>query len=184
MKNFNDQIKDHIETVQSLASFENDLNKLIMSLKKAIEYKNKIFFCGNGGSAADSEHLCAEFIGRFNKNRVPYPAISLNSNIANITCISNDYGYEKLFSRQIEGLGSKDDILFTLTTSGNSQNIIHVLKKAKNIGIKTVAFLGKDGGNCKGLSDFEFLINSNDTARIQECHMLLGHFLCSQLEEI
>ncbi len=184
MKNFNDQIKDHIQTVESLTSFDNDLNQLITSLKEVIQYKNKIFFCGNGGSAADSEHLCAEFIGRFNKNRIPYPAISLNSNIANITCISNDYGYDKLFARQLEALGSEDDILFALTTSGNSQNIIQVLKEAKNIGMKTVAFLGKDGGKCKDLSDFEFLINSHDTARIQECHMLLGHFLCSQLEEI
>ena len=183
MKNFSNQIKDHIQAVQSLTSFENDLNRLIISLKEAIEYENKIFFCGNGGSAADSEHLCAEFIGRFNKNRKPYPAILLTSNSANITCISNDYGYNQLFARQLEALATKDDILFALTTSGNSQNIIEALKSAKIIGMQTVTFLGKDGGKCKDLGDFQFLIDSNNTARIQECHMFLGHYLCSQIDE-
>ena len=184
MKYFNDQIQNHLETIKSLTSFDNDLNKLILSLKKIIQSKNKIFFCGNGGSASDAEHLCAEFIGRFNKNRPPHAAISLNSNIANITCISNDFGYDQLFARQLDALATKDDILFALTTSGNSKNVIQGLKQAKIIGMQTVTFLGKDGGKCRGMSDFEFLINSNDTARIQECHMFLGHYLCSQLEEI
>lgn len=178
------QLNDHIETINSVQKFEKDLDLLITKLKKTISNKNKVIFCGNGGSAADSEHLCAELIGRFKNNRRPYPALSLNSNIANITCISNDYGYENLFSRQLEGIGSKDDILFAYTTSGNSQNIINVLKQAKKMQILTVAFLGKDGGKCKGLGDFEFLINSSSTARIQECHMFLGHYICSQLEKI
>ena len=184
MKHFNDQIKDHLETIKSLTSFDNDLNKLILNLKKIIQSKNKIFFCGNGGSASDAEHLCAEFIGRFNENRSPYPAISLNSNIANITCISNDFGYDQLFARQLEALATKEDIVFALTTSGNSQNIIQGLKQAKIIGMQIVTFLGKDGGECRGMGDFEFLINSNDTARIQECHMFLGHYICSMLEKI
>jgi len=183
MNNLNSQINNHIKTIESLINFDNDLNELILSLKKIIKSKKKIFFCGNGGSAADSEHLCAEFIGRFNKNRKPYPAISLTSNSANITCISNDYGYNQLFARQLEALATKDDILFALTTSGNSQNIIEALKSAKIIGMQTVTFLGKDGGKCKDLGDFQFLIDSNNTARIQECHMFLGHYLCSQIDE-
>tara|TARA_Y100001935_G_C17307332_1_gene513211 strand:+ start:68 stop:622 length:555 start_codon:yes stop_codon:yes gene_type:complete len=184
MNKLTNQLNDHIETISSLQKFENELNKLISKVKKTILNNNKVIFCGNGGSAADSEHLCAELIGRFKSNRHPYPALSLNSNIANITCISNDFGYENVFSRQLEGIGSKNDILLTYTTSGNSQNIINVLAQAKKMQITTVAFLGKDGGECKGLADFEFLINSFDTARIQECHMFIGHFICSQLEEI
>jgi D-sedoheptulose 7-phosphate isomerase len=184
MNDFNKQLETHIETIKTLTEFDEKLSELILNLKNIIQSNNKIFFCGNGGSASDSEHLCAEFIGRFKKNRRPYAAISLNSNIANITCISNDYGYDQLFARQLEALATKNDILFALTTSGNSENIIQGLKQAKIIGMQTVTFLGKNGGKCKNIGDFEFLIKSNNTARIQECHMFLGHYLCSQLEEI
>jgi D-sedoheptulose 7-phosphate isomerase len=184
MNDFNKQIDSHMEAIKTLTQFDQKIDELILTLKHAIRSNNKIFFCGNGGSASDSEHLCAEFIGRFKNNRRPYAAISLNSNIANITCISNDYGYDQLFARQLEALATKDDILFMLTTSGNSKNIVEVMKQAKIIGMKTVAFLGKDGGDCKNLADFEFLIKSNNTARIQECHMFLGHFLCSAVDEI
>ena len=150
---------------------------------RALTKKNLILWCGNGGSASDSMHLSAEFIGRFNKKRKSLNSISLASDSPALTCISNDFGYKNIFSRQIEGLGKKNDVLIVFSTSGNSENILMALKKAKKQKMKTIAFLGKEGGRCKGLSDIDLIVPSQSTARIQEMHILIGHTLCDLIEK-
>ena len=137
-----------------------------------------VFFMGNGGSAADCEHLAGELVGRYKKNRKPYKAISLTTDTSVITCIANDFGYEKIFERQLQGIGQKGDLLIAFSTSGNSKNIINVLKMAKKLKIKSISLLGKDGGKCKKLSDYNYVVPSKSTANIQEVHHLIGHIFC------
>ena len=141
-----------------------------------------IFWCGNGGSAAESSHLAVELIGRFKNNRRSLPSLSLNADTSAITCIANDFGYDEIFARQLEGLGKKGDVLIVLSSSGQSENILRVLRKAKEMGITSIALLGKGGGQAVGLSDFATVIESDETARIQEMHLLLGHTLCEFAE--
>lgn len=143
---------------------------------------NTIFWCGNGGSAAESSHLAVELIGRFKNNRRSLPSLSLNADTAAITCIANDFGYGETFARQLEGLGKKGDVLVVLSTSGNSENILKALQKAKGMGITSIALLGKGGGKAAVLSDYAIVIDSEETARIQEMHLLLGHTLCEYAE--
>jgi D-sedoheptulose 7-phosphate isomerase len=141
-----------------------------------------IFWCGNGGSAAESSHLAVELIGRFKNNRRSLPSLSLNADTSAITCIANDFGYDEIFARQLEGLGKQGDVLIVLSSSGKSENILRVLQKAKEMGITSIALLGKGGGQAVGLSDFAIVIESDETARIQELHLLLGHTLCEYAE--
>jgi D-sedoheptulose 7-phosphate isomerase len=142
-----------------------------------------IFWSGNGGSAADAQHLSAELIGRLVSNRKPLSSISLNSDIAAITCISNDFGFSDIYARQLEGVGKKQDFLIVLSTSGNSENIINCLKKARELGISTASLLGKGGGKARQLADHELIIASADTARIQEIHKFIGHTICQIIEK-
>jgi D-sedoheptulose 7-phosphate isomerase len=148
----------------------------------SLKNENTIFWCGNGGSAAESSHLAVELIGRFKNNRRSLPSLSLNADTAAITCIANDFGYDEIFARQLEGLGKKGDVLVVLSTSGRSENILKVLQKAKGIGITSIALLGKKGGGAVDLSDYAIVIESEETARIQEMHLLLGHTLCEYAE--
>ena len=141
-----------------------------------------IFWCGNGGSASESQHMATELIGRFKKNRIPLKSISLNSDTAALTCIANDFGYENIFSRQLEGLGKPEDVLIVLSTSGNSQNINNALIKAKELSISSIALLGKGGGESLGIAETVILIDSNSTARVQESHQLISHILCELIE--
>jgi D-sedoheptulose 7-phosphate isomerase len=148
----------------------------------SLKNENTIFWCGNGGSAAESSHLAVELIGRFKNNRRSLPSLSLNADTAAITCIANDFGYDEIFARQLEGLGKKGDVLVVLSTSGKSENILKVLQKAKGMGITSIALLGKGGGQAAVLSDYAIVIDSAETARIQEMHLLLGHTLCESAE--
>jgi len=148
----------------------------------ALKNEKVIFWCGNGGSAAESSHLAVELIGRFKNNRRSLPSLSLNSDTSAITCIANDFGYNEIFARQLEGLGEKGDVLIVLSSSGKSENIIKVLRKAKEIGITSIALLGKGGGLAVDLADFAIVVQSDETARIQEMHLLLGHTLCEYAE--
>ena len=148
----------------------------------ALKNEKVIFWCGNGGSAAESSHLAVELIGRFKNNRRSLPSLSLNSDTSAITCIANDFGYNEIFARQLEGLGEKGDVLIVLSSSGKSENIIRVLRKAKEIGITSIALLGKGGGLAVDLADFAIVVQSDETARIQEMHLLLGHTLCEYAE--
>ena len=174
-------LKTHSETLQLIN--ESDIINSANIILNAINEGRTIFWCGNGGSAADSMHLSAELIGRFKKNRIPLKSISLSSNPSTITCISNDFGYESLFSRQIQALGKKDDVLIVISTSGNSKNIIKAINQAKINKLKVVSFLGNKGGKCKGKGYLDLIVNSNSTARIQESHIMIGHIICELIEK-
>jgi D-sedoheptulose 7-phosphate isomerase len=164
------------------SKYGNTFNASAKVIANALQNKNTIFWCGNGGSAAESSHLAVELIGRFNNNRRSLPSLSLNADTSAITCIANDFGYDEIFSRQLEGLGKKGDVLVVLSTSGKSENISRVLRKAKDLGIVSIALLGKGGGIAASLSDYSIVIDSEETARIQEVHLLLGHTLCEYAE--
>ena len=145
---------------------------------------NTILFCGNGGSSCDASHIAAELVVRYKSGneRRALPAISLSADSAVLTACSNDYGYEFVFSRQVEAFGKPGDLLVGLSTSGNSKNVIAAMEAAKKIGMKTISFLGGDGGKMKGLADLDLIIPRKETARIQESHILIGHILCSIVE--
>jgi D-sedoheptulose 7-phosphate isomerase len=164
------------------SKYGNIFNASAKVIANALQNKNTIFWCGNGGSAAESSHLAVELIGRFKNNRRSLPSLSLNADTSAITCIANDFGYDEIFSRQLEGLGKKGDVLVVLSTSGKSENILRVLRKAKDLGIISIALLGKGGGIAASLSDYSIVIDSEETARIQEVHLLLGHTLCEYAE--
>ena len=152
-------------------------------LSNCLQDNGTIFWCGNGGSASDSQHIAAELVGRFNKERQALKSIALTTDTSILTSVGNDYGFENIFSRQLEGLGSSGDILVGISTSGNSENIIRVFQTAKELGIISILLSGKDGGKAKKISDHSLVINSDTTARIQEAHILVGHVLCDLIEE-
>ena len=143
---------------------------------------NTIFWCGNGGSASDSQHLAGELVGRFIGDRRPLKSIALNADTSVMTCIVNDYGYDYIFSRQVEALGSKGDVLIGITTSGNSGNILKAFEVANNLKMTTIGLLGKGGGEAKNISQHSLIINSQSTARLQEAHITVGHILCDLIE--
>jgi len=144
----------------------------------------KVFFCGNGGSAADSQHIAAEFIGRFQKERRSLAAIALTTDTSILTALGNDYSFDVVFARQIEGLGKSGDLLFAISTSGNSRNVIEAVKKAKKMGIKTVSLTGGSGGELAKLTDISLIVPSKTTARIQESHLCIEHAICDLVESV
>ena len=174
----------NLESLKKDDELINKINNLIFIICKCIKNNNKVLFFGNGGSAGDSQHMAGEFICRFLKDRSSFPGIALTTDTSVLTAISNDYGYEKIFSRQIEGLGKKLDIAFAFSTSGNSENVILGLKKAKEIGLITVGFSGLGGGNMKEYCDFTIEVPSVNTPRVQEMHLLIGHIICEGIENI
>tara|TARA_B100001057_G_C22712527_1_gene896387 strand:- start:330 stop:884 length:555 start_codon:yes stop_codon:yes gene_type:complete len=176
-------INSHIELINdNFTEISLCIEIITGNIKKTLNNKKTIFFAGNGGSAADCEHLAGELVGRYKKNRKPYNAISLTTDTSVITCIANDFGYDKIFERQLQGLGKKGDLLIVFSTSGASKNIINVLKMAKKLGIKSICLLGKKGGLCKKISDYNYIVPSNSTANIQEVHHLIGHIFCSLVD--
>ena len=179
-------ISDSLEVTKLIFDDSDLLNQveiIIQEIILTLKNNNKILFFGNGGSAADSQHMSGEFVSKFMKDRESFAAIALTTDSSIITSISNDYGYEYIFSRQIEGLGEKGDIAFAYSTSGNSLNVINGLKKAKKFGLKTIGFTGIDGGAIKKYCDLIVRIPSNSVPRIQEGHLLLGHIICQVVEE-
>jgi D-sedoheptulose 7-phosphate isomerase len=149
----------------------------------ALKNGNRIYFCGNGGSAADAQHLAAEFSGRFYTDRHALPAEALHCNTSYLTAVANDYSYDVVYSRLVEGITNEGDFLVGLSTSGNSANIVKAFETARNKKVKTVGFTGEAGGKMKDLSDFLFNVPSTDTPRIQESHIMLGHIICQLVEE-
>lgn len=179
-------INASIETKQKIAqdsSLLDTISKVVEVITTAFKNGNRVYFCGNGGSAADAQHLAAEFSGRFYKDRKALPAEALHCNTSYLTAVANDYGYESVFSRMIDGIGEKGDILIGLSTSGNSGNIMKAFEVAKTKGIVTVAFTGDSGGKMKSLADYLINIPSADTPRIQESHITIGHIICQLVEE-
>jgi D-sedoheptulose 7-phosphate isomerase len=150
---------------------------------QALRRGDKLLACGNGGSAADASHLTTEFVCRFNSDRRPYPAISLATHGGDLTAIGNDYDFKEVFARQVEGFGRPGDVLVAFSTSGRSENVRRALVAARERGLQTISFLGKDGGSCAGLAAVELLVANKTTARIQEMHKLLLHSVCELIEE-
>ena len=150
----------------------------------AMTLGNKILICGNGGSAADAQHFAAELTGRYLKERRSYPALALTTDTSALTAIGNDYGFDSVFSRQIEGLGKAGDILIAISTSGRSPNILKAVEVAKARGLRTIGLLGRDGGTLKDLVDDAFIVPSEVTARIQEIHEMILHFLCESMDAL
>ena len=150
---------------------------------EALKKNGKVMIFGNGGSASDSQHIAAELVGRFKKDRVALPAIALTTNTSIITALANDYGYEIIFSKQIEALGQKNDVAIGISTSGKAKNVAAAIKQAKKMGIKTVALTGGDGGELAKLADISLLVPSMVTARIQEAHITIGHIICELIEQ-
>ena len=178
-------IEDNIAVKQALLKTHVDLiEKAAHVLLTALKSGNKILFFGNGGSASDSQHLAAEFVGRYEKERKALPAIALTTDTSILTAIGNDYSFDKIFERQIEALGREGDVAVGISTSGNSKNVAMGIAKAKSLGLKTIAFLGRSGGEIKPLADIAIVVPSQKTARIQECHILIGHILCERVDEL
>ena len=178
-------LKESIQVKKKLLGedFLLTLEKMVKIAKETLKKKGKIFICGNGGSAADSQHFATELVGRFKKERKGIPAISLASNSPLLTAISNDYSFGKVFSRQLEALGRSNDLLIAISTSGKAKNVISAAKTAKEMGIKTIGLSGKDGGELKDIVDLPFIVPSSSTPRIQEAHITILHILAEFLEE-
>ena len=177
-------MQDSIEAKKNLISQFEKIQKSILLMTKSIKKGGKILLCGNGGSAADAQHLAAEFLVRLEpkKNRPPIPAISLAMDTSTITACSNDYDFSLLFKRNFTAIAKKNDILIIISTSGNSKNIINLLKESKKKNIQSIGFLGNNGGQAKKYCDIPIMVKKGNTARIQESHIFLGHFIFSQVE--
>lgn len=181
---FKSVIEEKIQLLETLKedkyfqSVEEAIDAIVDSMKK----DKKILLAGNGGSAADAQHFAGEIVGRFMLERRALPAISLCVDPSVMTCIGNDYGYDEVFARQVTGLGKQGDVLIVISTSGNSRNLMRAVEEAKKIGIKTIGFLGKDGGKLKNMCDYPMVVPSMVTPRIQEIHTFTVHVMCQEIE--
>ena len=174
------------ETKQKILNDERFIAKIaeVAQACLAVYHSNKkTMLAGNGGSAADAQHIAAELVGRYGFDRPSIPSLALTTDTSNLTAIGNDYGYDKVFSRQVEGMGQEGDLFIGISTSGNSQNIITAFEAAKAKGITTVALTGRDGGKMAQMADYALIVPSNATPRIQESHILIGHILCDIIEK-
>jgi len=180
-----DRLKEHLDVIEKIYSNEN-IQKTIDSVVEVIvscfKNGNKVYFCGNGGSAADAQHLAAEFSGKFYLDRPVLPSEALHCNSSYLTAVANDYTFDIIYARLIEGIGNPGDILVGLSTSGNSGNIVKAFEKCREKGIITIGFTGENGGKMRSLSDYLIDIPSSDTPRIQEAHITLGHIICELVE--
>jgi len=175
-------INGSIETLQALKRIEPQIEHAAKAIEQCLLSGNKLLVCGNGGSASDAAHFATELVVRFAKERRAYPAICLTGDGGLLTAAGNDYGFDEIFARQVAALGLKGDLLIVLTTSGKSRNVRRALEEAKSRKLKTIAFLGRDGGSTIGIADVDLLVASDSTARIQEAHKLLLHVLCEAVE--
>ena len=175
-------VADSCAATQSLLASEAVFEKLAAAAVATLRAGGKILSCGNGGSAADALHLAEELTGRYRGNRRSLAGLCLNADSTALTCIGNDFGFDVIFSRQIEGLAAKGDLLVCFSTSGNSPNILNALDAAKRLGVKTAVLLGKGGGKAKGRADFEIIVASNDSGRVQEAHTVVLHALLEIIE--
>jgi D-sedoheptulose 7-phosphate isomerase len=176
-------IIEHNSVIAKLYDLNEVLERVGLLAAQTLRTGGKILFCGNGGSAADSQHLAAELTGRFINDRRPLAAMALSTDTSALTCISNDYAFKEVFARQVIGLGRKEDLLIGISTSGNSENIIRAIEEANKLSIHTVGLLGRDGGKLSSMCNHSIVVPSQVTARIQECHILIGHTLCGLIEK-
>lgn len=180
---FRKNISEQLSVLQNLHLMSDQVSEAGRLSAQTLKAGGKILFCGNGGSAADSQHLAAELTGRFIKDRRPLAAIALSTDSSALTCIGNDYAFDEVFARQVQGLARSGDVLVAISTSGNSRNVIRAVEEAKAVGAKVVGFLGRDGGALRSMCDVAIVVPSQVTARIQESHILIGHTLCGLIEE-
>ena len=177
------------ESVRTFTNISKDQHQVVLieditnTILNAFKSDNKLLLCGNGGSAADAQHIAAELSGRFEIDRKPLNAEALHVNSSFVTAVANDYGYEEVYSRMVEAIGKNGDILLALSTSGNSKNIIRAIDKANSQGLITIGFSGNDGGAMQNLCKYNLIIPSDNTARIQEAHILVGHIICKLIEQ-
>lgn len=176
-------IEDSIRAKKDLLKDETaNIEKASKAIIKSLKRGGKVLVFGNGGSAADSQHIVAELIGRFKKERRPIPAIALTTNTSTISALANDYGYDVTFSRQIEALGTRRDAAIGISTSGNSRNVVEAVKRAKSLGLVTIGLTGGNGGQLKRECDISIVVGSKSTPRIQESHIMIGHIICELIE--
>ena len=171
-------IEDSVAATRALSALENPLKHAVNLVVRCLISGHKLLVCGNGGSASDATHVATEFLCRYCDDRRPYPAISLTANGEFMTAVCNDYHSDEIFARQVWGLGERGDLLIAFTTSGKSRNVLRALEEAKRKKMKSICFLGRDGGFTKGVATLDLLVAGTVTARIQECHTLLFHVLC------
>ena len=181
----NNVLEEQISNLEYLKSngYINNLIEVVNIITSSMKNGNKVLICGNGGSAADSQHFAAELVGRFKLERKGLPAIALTTDTSVLTCMGNDYGYNSIFSRQVEALGQKGDVLIGFSTSGNSENVILAIEEGKKKGLTTIGFLGKDGGKLKKMVDVDLTFNYSETARTQEHHLMTYHLICEFVEK-
>lgn len=175
-------IEECSEVLKALAGFEEPLTRAAEMILECLRSGHKLLLCGNGGSASDATHLATEFACRFMEDRRPYPALSLTANGELMTAICNDYHFDEVFARQVWAFGQRGDVLIALTTSGRSRNVLRALEESGRLGLKSICFLGRDGGFTKGVATLDLLAPGRSTARIQEAHKLLYHVLCEMVE--
>jgi D-sedoheptulose 7-phosphate isomerase len=175
-------IEESVAVTRGLSALEASLNRAARMVLGCLASGHKLLVCGNGGSASDATHLATEFLCRYREDRRPYPALSLTANGEFMTAVCNDYNAEEVFARQVWALGQSGDLLIAFTTSGKSRNVLRALQEAKNRGMESVCFLGRDGGFTRGVATLDLLVPGNATARIQEAHKLLFHVLCETVD--
>jgi D-sedoheptulose 7-phosphate isomerase len=180
---FSSGLREHLELFQGLGTLSAAISRAADLATAALAQGHKLMLCGNGGSAADSQHIAAELVGRFVKDRKALPAVALTTDTSALTSIGNDYGFEDVFARQVSGLGRAGDCLVAISTSGNSRNVIRATETARAAGIHTIGLLGRNGGELARLCDVPIVVPSATTARIQEAHIFIGHCLCAMIEE-
>lgn len=179
-----DELNSHKETIEkTIQLLVQDIEDVAQVLVSTLKNGNKILICGNGGSAADAQHISAELTGRYKTERLALPAIALTTDTSALTAIGNDYGYDRVFDRQTEALANSGDVLIGISTSGNSQNIINAFKVAKAKGCTCIALSGRNGGMMRECADYNIIIPSDNTPRIQEMHILIGHTLCQIIDD-
>jgi D-sedoheptulose 7-phosphate isomerase len=179
------ELQSHKETIEKTISIMTPtIEEACKLMIKTLKNGNKVLLCGNGGSASDAQHIAAELTGRYKRERRGLPAIALTTDTSALTAIANDYGYEKVFSRQVEALANEGDLLMGISTSGNSDNVIEALRRASELGCQTLGLSGHDGGKMNTVCDLNIIIPSDNTARIQEMHILIGHILCQAVDNM
>lgn len=180
---FEKSLSDSIRTLQSLAAIRPAIDKATELILGTLEGGGKLLICGNGGSAAEAAHFSTELVGRYARNRRSLPAVALSADGSLVSCIGNDYGFERAFARQIEGLAKPGDLVVVITSSGNSPNIVAALEESKRLGISTVAFLGRGGGKAKGMATCELVVPGDQGPAAQESHLFLIHYFCELIDE-
>jgi D-sedoheptulose 7-phosphate isomerase len=179
---FGKAIAAHQDVIRQMELQQPALHAIALAMTASLHAGGKILWCGNGGSAGDSQHLAAEIVGRFRQTRRGLASIALTTDTSILTAVANDFGFETVFARQVEALGNVGDVLVGISTSGNSPNVVNALEQARALGLVTVAFTGQGGGKCAEFADHLFAVESCETARIQEAHILAGHMICDWIE--